>query len=745
MSAVPSVAELNNAGHDVPKPGRFGAFGGVFTPSILTILGVVMYMRLGWVTGQAGLARALIVVVVAHLISLATGLSVSSIATNRTVGAGGAYFMISRALGAPAGAAIGIPLFFAQAFSVTFYVVGFTEAFFQVLRSVEALQGVASVLPPWLVSTVLNVALTALSLRSAELAIRAQYVVMAAIVLSLVAFFTGRSPDFPQSIEWFNGDGAPFSEIFAVFFPAVTGIMAGVSMSGDLRDPRRAIPLGTLAAIGVGFVVYMAFPIWLGLNYDNDHLIEHLDSVFQVASVPALIYLGVWGATLSSALGSILTAPRTLQALALDGLAPGLLGKGYGPDREPRAGLAVTFLVAQAGLFLGQDLDAIAATLTMFFLATYGVTNLACGLQKWAASPSFRPSFVVPAGVSLGGAVACFYVMSVIDVGAMMSAALVSGVIFLVAQRKALGTTYGDSRHGIWAALVRTALHRLRRVEFHPQNWRPNLVILGGDPSQRPHLLMIGSWIVQDRGVVTYFQLLKGPVSARANERRELIERFEPQFAAKYPHVFYRAEVVEDVYRGIVGVSQSYGVGSFEANTVMLGWPKKDERAESYLTMLRDLANLQRSLLLVHYNEERRLGVGKEIHVWCRHRTSHAALMLLVAFLVTAHHRWQQAELVVYGFDDNGVERGALERLVQESRIPAQVRLLSGAIETRDDTIAAESAHADLVVLSLDVPPLVAKEIGFFEAQSGLLRRLPTSILVHSARGFEAEDVLLDA
>ena len=107
---------------------RFGAFGGVFTPSILTILGVVMYLRLGWVVGNAGLAGALLIVLLAHLISVVTGLSVSSIATNRTVGPGGAYFMISRSLGGPAGAAIGIPLFFAQALSIAFYVVGFVES-----------------------------------------------------------------------------------------------------------------------------------------------------------------------------------------------------------------------------------------------------------------------------------------------------------------------------------------------------------------------------------------------------------------------------------------------------------------------------------------------------------------------------------------------------------------------------------------------------------------------------------------
>ena len=453
---------------------RFGTFSGVFTPSILTILGVVMYLRLGWVTGEAGLGFALAIVVVSHLISLATGLSVASIATNRTVGAGGAYFMISRALGAPAGASIGIPLFFAQSLSVTFYIVGFAES---VRTGALAVIGdpsegglpalVYTATHPAIIGTVTNVGLTAISIKSADLALKTQYVVMAAIVASLVVFFVGTSGEYPTTIEWSNPERSQsLAEIFAIFFPAVTGIMAGVSMSGDLKDPRKSIPQGTLAAIAVGFVVYMAFPVWLSVNYSNEELTTNNEAVFDLAIVPALIYVGVWGATLSSALGSILTAPRTLQALAKDGLAPRPFARGYGKGQEPVAGLILTFALSQAGIFLGS-LDLIAPVLTMFFLATYGVTNLACGLQKWAASPSFRPRFRVAAPISLGGGLACFYVMSIIDLPAMVVSLLsVRRDLFGRAERRALGTTYGDARHGIWAALgpQRAAAFATRRV-----------------------------------------------------------------------------------------------------------------------------------------------------------------------------------------------------------------------------------------------------------------------------------------
>jgi len=731
----------NTNGGGAPQ-GRFGTFGGVFTPSILTILGVVMYMRVGWVTGQAGLGFALGIVVLAHLISLSTGLSVASIATNRTVGAGGAYFMISRALGAPAGAAIGIPLFFAQALSVTFYIVGFIEALYQLIPP-----DVAVWIPQWVVGTLINVGLTFLSIKSAALAIKAQYVIMVMIVISLVGFFTGQTADFPRAIELSNPEGESIGTVFAAFFPAVTGIMAGVSMSGDLKDSRKSIPRGTLAAIGVGFVIYMAFPIWLSMNMSNEELTGNLDAVFLVSSVPATIYAGVFGATLSSALGSILTAPRTLQALSMDGLMPSLFAKGYGKNNEPVAGLVLTFVLAQVGIVLGS-LDIIAPILTMFFLATYGFTNLACGLEKWASSPSFRPTFKVPAWVSLLGAIACFYVMSYIDMLAMIAALFICGLIFLIAERRVLGTTYGDARHGIWAALVRSALHRLRRVEFHPQNWRPNLIILGGNPNKRPYLLHLGASIVQDRGIVTFFHLLKGAVPEQAQTRKELFETFEPKVAEKFPTVFYRVDVVDDIYRGTVGVAQSYGVGNFEANAVMLGWTTKPERGEAYVQMLRDLVMLDRSLLLVRYDPEKQLGAGKSIHVWWGGLAGNGGLMLLLAFLITAHYRWSMAKITVLTVVNEDHEREEaetnLKKLLASARIDADTRIILRQGRSIPDIMYVESDKADLAIVGFVLPAEGRPSDAFFQRMNSIMERLPTTILVHSSRNFAGEPVLFD-
>ncbi len=721
-----------------PGPtGRFGTFGGVFTPSILTILGVIMYLRMGWVVGNSGLAGALIIVGVSHVISFATGFSIASISTNRTVGAGGAYFMISRSLGAPAGAAIGIPLFLGQALSVTFYVVGFTESLTQLNPAID----------PRLAGTITVVTLTLVSLKSTDLALKVQYFVMAAIALSLGSFFLGGSPAPPAHIEWWNAEGAGFSEVFSVFFPAVTGIMAGVSMSGDLRNPRKSLPLGTLTAILVGMAIYVSFPIWLALNANNQTLLTNLDIVWTVSRIPALIYVGIWGATLSSALGSILAAPRTLQALAVDRMVFPVFAKGHGPGNEPRLGLIATFALAEVGILLG-NLDLIAPILTMFFLATYGVTNLAFGLEKWAANPSFRPTFQVPAWVGLGGAAACFYVMSVINLGAMVAALSICSGIFFLAQRRALDTTYGDARHGIWSALVLTALQRLRRIEYHELNWRPNLIILAGDLNKRHHLLELGSAIVQDRGMVTYLHILKGDVREEADNRRRWLEILDRRFAIDHPNVFCSVDIDDDVYRGAVSSVQSHGFGTVETNTVMLGWITKRDRILSYSRMLQELRALDKSLLVVRQNAERGFGEGRRIDIWWRGLQSNGAMMLLLAFLLTSSDRFSEAQVRVLTAVDTERRRDEAEarlaEILRRTRLDATPRVLLQGSRRIDEVMKEESQGSDLLLIGLRIPEGNESAEAFMEGYTRILTGMPTSILVASAPSFVGTAALFD-
>ncbi|MCB0406359.1 MAG: amino acid permease, partial [Bdellovibrionales bacterium] len=369
----------------------FGTFNGVYIPSILTILGVIMYLRLGWVVGNVGLTASLLIITMASAITFLTALSIAATATNMRVGAGGAYYMISRSFGIEAGAAVGVPLYLAQALGVSFYVAGFSES----------LNALFPQLPPVAISVVVLTLLSILSFYSTDVALKIQNFIFLAIALSLASFFLGETPEYGLALGEVPPE-VPFWVVFSVFFPAVTGIEAGISMSGDLKDPAKSLPLGTLAAVLTGYVIYVLIAVFLDRFADAETLRSNPMVMQQVALVGGLVVVGIWGATLSSALGALLGAPRTLQALARDSILPRFIGVGHPQTDAPNTATVFTYLVSLAGVLLG-DLDAIAPVLSMFFLTSYGMLNLIAGLEGFMGSPSWRPKFRTPWLLSIFG------------------------------------------------------------------------------------------------------------------------------------------------------------------------------------------------------------------------------------------------------------------------------------------------------------------------------------------------------
>ncbi len=379
-----------------PSTARFGTFGGVFTPNVLTILGIILFLRAGWVVGQTGLIGALVIVAIANSISLLTGLSLSAIATAMQVRAGGNYYIISRSLGLEIGGAIGIPLYLSQAISIAFYIIGFTEAI-QTLPAFAALDA-------RLIATSVALLFCAIAYIGADFALKIQYGILAILALSLISFFSGGwdAIGVPVLTPRYS-EGVTFWLAFAVFFPAVTGIEVGTSMSGDLKDPSKSIPLGTIASILVTALVYFAAIFWLSTHATPEELKTNTIVMESIARWPFLILLGVWAATLSSALGSIMSAPRTLQAIARDNVVPRVLTHQMGSPTEPRLAVLVSTGIAVAVIWAG-DLNVVAPVITMFFLNTYGMTNLVASIERLVGNPSFRPRFRIHWSVSLLGA-----------------------------------------------------------------------------------------------------------------------------------------------------------------------------------------------------------------------------------------------------------------------------------------------------------------------------------------------------
>ncbi len=719
------------------REGKLGTFGGVYTPSILTILGVIMYLRFGWVVGNVGLLGTLLIVTLSTSITFLTSLSISAIATDRIVKGGGAYYMISRSLGIEVGGAVGIPLFIAQTLSIALYIIGFAES---VVQTFPILDGK-------IVALVTTVLVAAVALKSASFAIRAQFFIMAAIALSLISFIFGHpvtettlgmSNDLPAETE-------DFWVVFAVFFPAVTGIMAGVGMSGDLRTPTRSIPIGTLAAVGTGYVIYMILPIMLASRADAATLIADNLVMQSMSFWGGAILLGVWGATLSSALGSILGAPRVLQALARDKVLPSwlsFLGKGNGVEDEPRIGTIVTLIIALVAVFFGQ-LNLIAPILSMFFLTTYFVLNLAAGLESFLQSPSFRPTFRVHWSLSFLGAMGCLVVMFLIDAVATVLAAIIVFSVFIWLKERELETAWGDVRRGVLMTMIRFGLLRIK-LKSDSKNWRPHLLVFSGIPSRRLPLVELAAALTHNRGLLTVASIL--PIGSRHGSGHAGIEeRIRNYLEQQGIRGLARVITAEDRYTGLEMLASAYGLGAVIPDTILLGFSEKEESRVRYCQMIHHLYQTQRHVVMLRHNSELNFGRYRRIDIWWSGLQTNGGLMLILAYLLRTSDVWRRAEIYLKLIitDEAGAQAAQtnLENLMEKWRIKAIPEVILSYGESFDEIIHRSSAHSDLIFMGIPQPDKIDNFAEYYQKLQQRTSGLPTTVFVLAAPDFSFTEI----
>ncbi|MGK7948321.1 MAG: amino acid permease [Xenococcaceae cyanobacterium] len=716
-----------------------GTFGGVYTPSILTILGVIMYLRFGWVVGNAGLINTLIIVTLSTSITFLTALSICAIATDKVVRVGGAYYMISRSLGLETGGAVGISLYFAQALSVALYTIGFAESVVQTFPSVSQLY----------VALIITILVGILALTSADIAIKAQYFIMAAIALSLLSLVFGHPlPDAtPQVFNRAPKDAAPFWSVFAVFFPAVTGIMAGVNMSGDLRDPIRSIPTGTLAAVGTGYVIYMVLPILLATRADVASLVNNPLVMQDIALWGPAILLGVWGATLSSAIGSILGAPRVLQALARDGVLPiwlSFLGNGHGRDDEPRNGTLLTLAIAIAAVCVNK-LDLIAPVLSMFFLTTYFVLNIAAAIEGFLQSPSFRPTFKVHWSLSLLGAIGCLGVMFLINAIATVVAAIIVLVIYFWLQQREIRATWGDVRYGLWMALISKGIFQIDH-EYDPKNWRPHMLVLSGAPQKRWSLIELADGFSHNRSLLTVSSVL--PSGSRDLARQVKLEKTIRDYLDKRGvQALVRVVTADDPFEGGLNLVETYGLGSLVPNTIVLGDTEEPSRHEAYCQMIAKIHYSKRNVVIFRENKSNSFGFRRRIDVWWGGMQNNGSLMLLLAYLLRTDINWRNAKiylkLVVPDNTAAAAARSNLDSFVKGLRIDVRSQIIEARGRSFFEILHHSSKNADLIFLGMAKPE--ENFTAYYQSLQERVANLPSTIFVLAAPGFAFGEVLSDS
>lgn len=683
---------------------KFGTFDGVFLPTLLTIMGAVMYLRTGWVVGNAGLVGGLLIIILANLITISTGLSISSIATNIRVRAGGAFSIISQSLGLEVGASVSVPFYLAQSISVSFYIFAFSEGWLRIFPTHSA---VAVVFTGFALCF-------AIAFVSINLATQVRYPILIIVTVSLISIVLGSFSRFgggftqtPQS--WGDFPQGDFWAVFAVFFPAVTGVLTGVNMSGTLKDPRKSIPLGLMAGVILTMLVYMGLAYWVSRVATPAELVNNLTIMVDRAAWGPAILIGILAATFSAALNSLVGAPRILQAIAEHNILPGI--ETFARETaagEPRPAMYLTGAIGLVMLGFGiisGGLNAIAPLMTMFFLITYAVLNGVVVLEQSIGLVSFRPLLKVPRLVPVIGLVGCVFVMFLINPIFSLVAVLVIIALYVYLSHRQLRAPWSDVRSGLFVTIAEwAAMQVLKLPTTQERAWKPSLLV----PVESTQSLL-GSYrflraITYPRGSVSVLGLYQNHDKSRIKDLQSFMHAFAQD------GIFARATMleVEDFPRGVrTGLEVLQGV-FFSPNILFLPITTHTEETTLQFTLERAIDN-QVGAILYARHPETALGREQTINVWIRDqspdwevglRLSNLDLNLLLAYqlarnwqgcinLITLTHN--PAEL------DNG--RQFLTNLINYGRMPRQTKTIIEVSSLAD--YLPRAPQADLHIFGL--------------------------------------------
>lgn len=603
---------------------KFGTFGGVFTPTLLTILGVIMYLRLGWVVGNAGLLGAWLIIIISFLITLCTALSMSAITTNIRIGAGGAYAIVSQALGLEVGGSLGIPRYISQGLAVTMYIFGFREGWLGIFPEHNA----------FLVDIIVFLILYTIAYISANLAIKTQFIIMAIIVMSLVSIAVAAydgSMSIPTSdaLSWgtFKGSlengfsGSNFWIVFAVFFPAATGIMAGANMSGELEYPKKSIPSGTLWAIGVSFVVYMILAFWIARSATEQELLTDYYIMVDKAFFGPLVIAGILGATFSSALASIVGSSRILFAMGEHHVLPySNFLKGQSKNGQPRNAMIVTGILIFSTLLL-RNINAVAPLVTLFFLITYAMINIVVIIEQNLGLISYRPIFKIHTWVPWFGLFSSVFAMFIINPAVSLISITIVLMVYYYLSRQNLETPFEDVRSGLFVSFAEwAAKHTWGMKKMQQRAWKANLMVPVRDISGLKGNFEFLRNIAKPKGSIKLLGI--EPFSESSSLAKEL-ESVSAAFREK--EVFSSSSVIhtEEFAKGINYGNQALQGAFFRPNIVFLNLQDHDNYETELRPVMKECIRLEIGVLLYLSHPTALLGQRNTINVWVSDRRGH--------------------------------------------------------------------------------------------------------------------------
>ncbi len=690
----------------------------VFFTAVSTILGAILFLRFGFAVGTLGFWGVILIIILGHMVTIPTALALSEIATNKRVEGGGEYFIISRSFGLNIGATIGIALYLSQAISVAFYVIAFTEAFQFFFDFVNETTGY--LIPRQVISIPVMLLLSLLILKKgANLGVKALYFVAAVLALSLFLFFIGSTQHAGESgFDLANAEFRNLSQFFVVFaiiFPAFTGMTAGVGLSGDLKNPGKSIPLGTLAATFTGLIIYFFISYKLALSASPEELISNQFVMGKIAKWGMFfIPLGLAASTISSALGSVMVAPRTLQALAIDRSFPlvrinHFLRYGREKDNEPVNASFVTCLIAFIFVAIG-DIDSVAQIISMFFMVTYGSLCLISFLNHFGSSPSYRPSFKSKWYFSLIGFITAVWVMFKISSVYALLAFIMIILLYIYVNsynrhRKNLASIFTNAIMQINRSMQ--VYFQKKRVSGAESEWRPSAICISKYSFERDNAVRLLNWISHKYGFGTYLHRIEGYYS------KSTFEQSKVELARLIKNVGVESSVYVDTIispSNTSAIAQSIqipGIAGMENNMIIFEYDKdKPDELDDIIDNIQ-LVRSGNFDVCILASSRKPVIFKNGIHIWIKSiDEDNANLMILLSFIILGHPDWHGSNISIFDIcreDEIRDVRKRMKELVESGRLPITTQNIRFIIQKEGmktkSIINENSADAGLTII----------------------------------------------
>ncbi|XP_077275995.1 solute carrier family 12 member kcc isoform X3 [Temnothorax americanus] len=818
-NTIPAATDPDKPAPAAGGGARMGTLIGVYLPCIQNIFGVILFIRLTWVVGTAGAIQGFFIVLCCCCVTMLTAISMSAIATNGVVPAGGSYFMISRSLGPEFGGAVGMLFYTGTTLAAAMYIIGAVEIVLTYMAPSLSIFGDftkdANIMYNnfRVYGTLLLMVMGTIVFVGVKFVNKFATVALACVILSIIAVYVGLFVNVngnetlklcilgrrllkdinvlndcnknyggalhniycngtscdqyylknnltivngirglasgvfleniwdsyqeegqlityghdPKDMDVLSGSSfnqvqvdltTTFTILVGIFFPSVTGIMAGSNRSGDLADAQKSIPIGTICAILTTSTVYLSSVLLFAGTVDNlllrDKFGQSIGGKLVVANMAWpnqwVILIGSFLSTLGAGLQSLTGAPRLLQAIAKDGIIPFLTPFATSSSRgEPTRALMLTVLICQGGILLG-NVDYLAPLLSMFFLMCYGFVNLACALQTLLRTPNWRPRFkYYHWSLSFLGLALCIAIMFMTSWYYALLAMGMAGLIYKYIEYRGAEKEWGDGISGLALSAARYSLLRLEEGPPHTKNWRPQILILAKltddlVPKYRK-LFAFTSQLKAGKGLTISVSCIAGDFTQNSGEALAAKQSLKKTAAEERVKGFVDVLVAKNVVEGLSSLIQNTGLGGLKPNTVILGWPygwrqSEEERTwRVFLQTVRSVAAAKMALLVpkgINFFPDSSEKIIGNIDVWWI--VHDGGLLMLLPFLLKQHRTWKNCKMRIFTvaqMEDNSIQmKKDLKKFLYDLRIEAEVEI----VEMTNTDISAYTYERTLIM-----------------------------------------------